>query len=387
MMLIPKPFKQSADFTYLQKVILRQVVEGPVPIIEMMADGSIMGEATGMEYTIDQMTQLNDLGNPDRKGPRRAPGDGLKFLDLNLAFSKAVGYDSVINFVAVPLTQTRAQYIESEGAQSSRPWQNEHNGLIPDRAAFNDFTWPDVSRINTGSLDYMAPKLPPGMKIHVMHMGVFEDLRALMGFEPMAIKSIEEPELLGDILEKLTDLKAAAIDRAAAHPAVGAVFYADDMGFKTSTMLSPKFFREWIIPCQKRIADACHTHGKLFLFHSCGYIDTLMEDLIEVVKIDAIHSFEDVIEPVESVFRRYGDRVGVLGGVDVNLLAQGTPQQVRSRCREILDACGGKGGFALGSGNSITNYCKVENFYAMIDEARIWNEEKGFFLPTPDSEI
>lgn len=103
-----------------------------------------------------------------------------------------------------------------------------------------------------------------------------------------------------------------------------------------------------------------------------------MEDLIEVVEIDAIHSFEDVIEPVESVFQRYGDRIAVLGGVDVNLLAQGTPQQVRTRCREILDVCGGRGGVALGSGNSVTNYCKIENFYAMIDEARSWNEEKGF---------
>jgi uroporphyrinogen decarboxylase len=374
-----KPFKQGANFDYLRKVILRQTNGGPVPIIEMMVDGSIMGKVTGLEYTIDQMTELTDLGNPDRKGPRRKPGDGLKFLELNLAFSKAVGYDSVINFVAVPITQTKSRYSESGGVDSSRPWQNEHEGLISDRAAFNDFQWPDIDRINAASLDYMAAKLPQGMKMHVMHMGVFEDLRALMGFEPMAIKSIEEPELLGDILEKLTGLAVAAIDRAAAHPAVGAVFYADDMGFKTSTMLSPKFFREWIIPCQKRIADACHKHGKLFLFHSCGYIDTLMEDLIEVVKIDAIHSFEDVIEPVESVFRRYGDRIGVLGGVDVNLLAQGTPQQVRARCREILDVCGGKGGFAIGSGNSVTNYCRIENFYSMIDEARIWNEEKGFF--------
>jgi uroporphyrinogen decarboxylase len=216
------------------------------------------------------------------------------------------------------------------------------------------------------------------MKIHVMHLGVFEYLRALMGFEAMAIKSIEEPDLLGDILEKLTGLAVEAIARGAAHPATGAVFYADDMGFKTSTMLSPAFFREWIIPCQKRIAEACHEHGKPFLFHSCGYVDTLMTDLIEVVKIDAIHSFEDIIEPVESVFQRYGDRIAVLGGVDVNLLARGTPQQVRARCRGILDVCGGRGGFALGSGNSVTNYCKIENFYAMIDEARSWNEEKGF---------
>ena len=62
-MTIEKPFKKSPDFEYIRKVILRQTTEGPVPIIEMMVDGSIMGSVTGMDYTIDQMTELTDLGN------------------------------------------------------------------------------------------------------------------------------------------------------------------------------------------------------------------------------------------------------------------------------------------------------------------------------------
>ena len=82
---IERPFKKGADFEYLREVILRRTTDGPVPVIEMMADGSIMGEVTGLEHTIDQMTELTDLDNPDRKGPRRSSGDGLKFLDLNLA--------------------------------------------------------------------------------------------------------------------------------------------------------------------------------------------------------------------------------------------------------------------------------------------------------------
>jgi len=103
-----------------------------------------------------------------------------------------------------------------------------------------------------------------------------------------------------------------------------------------------------------------------------------MEDLIETVKIDGLHSFEDVIEPVEKIYERYGHRIAILGGVDVGLLSMGTPDQVRARVRQILDVCGKNGGFAIGSGNSVTNYCKIENFYAMIDEARKWNEENGF---------
>lgn len=117
---IERPFKEGANFAYLQEVVLRRTTDGPVPVIEMMADGSIMGEVTGLDYTIDQMTELADLANPNRKGPRRAPGDGLKFLELNLAFSKAVGYDSVISFVPVPVSQTRARMDHSMPETDSR---------------------------------------------------------------------------------------------------------------------------------------------------------------------------------------------------------------------------------------------------------------------------
>lgn len=258
---IERPFKQNADFEHLRKVIMREKTGGPVPIIEMMADGSIMGEITGSDYTIDSMTELREMFEPDGGMSDEALQKGLKFIDLNLAFSKAVGYDSALNFASAPVPFTRARYSSADGEKGSRPWQNEHEGLIRDRADFDAFQWPALEQINVMPVEYMAGMLPPGMKIHIMFMGVFEDLRSLMGFEPMAIKSIEEPDLLEDILEKLTVLGEEAVGQAAAHPATGVVFYADDMGFNTNTMLSPDFFRKYIIPRQKRIADVCHRHG------------------------------------------------------------------------------------------------------------------------------
>jgi uroporphyrinogen decarboxylase len=99
-----------------------------------------------------------------------------------------------------------------------------------------------------------------------------------------------------------------------------------------------------------------------------------MEDLIETVGIDARHSFQDNIEPVEEVYRKYGNRIAILGGVDVDLLSRGTPDQVRARTREILEVCALGGGFCMGSGNSLPNFVNVENYYAMLDETAKWNE-------------
>ena len=79
-----------------------------------------------------------------------------------------------------------------------------------------------------------------------------------------------------------------------------------------------------------------------------------MDDLIDDVGIDAKHSFEDKILPVEEAYRRWGDRIAILGGVDMDVLGRGTEEQVRARTRQILEVCGVKGtGYCLGTGNSV----------------------------------
>ena len=48
----------------------------------------------------------------------------------------------------------------------------------------------------------------------------------------------------------------------------------------------------------------------------------------------------------------------------------GRLDEVRAATRRILEACMPGGGYALGSGNSVANYVKLENYLAMLDEGR-----------------
>jgi hypothetical protein len=59
--------------------------------------------------------------------------------------------------------------------------------------------------------------------------------------------------------------------------------------------------------------------------------------------------------------------------VDVDLLSRGTEENVRRRTRQILDACAPAGGYACGSGNSITNYMPTGNYLAMIETIHRFN--------------
>ncbi len=94
-----------------------------------------------------------------------------------------------------------------------------------------------------------------------------------------------------------------------------------------------------------------------------------MDDLINDVGIDGKHSYEDAIIPVEEFQQQYGGRIAVLGGVDVHRLTTHTPDQVRARVRFLVKTCGGRGRYAIGSGNSIPSYIPVTNYLAMVDEA------------------
>ena len=94
-----------------------------------------------------------------------------------------------------------------------------------------------------------------------------------------------------------------------------------------------------------------------------------MPDLINDVCIDGKHSYEDAIIPVEDFQLRYGSKITVLGGVDVHRLTTGTEEQVRQRTRFLIETCGGRGRYAIGSGNSIQSYIPLKNYLVMVDEA------------------
>jgi uroporphyrinogen decarboxylase len=180
----------------------------------------------------------------------------------------------------------------------------------------------------------------------------------------------EEPELVAALLEKVAEVYFAYTRLLCQFEGIGAIWGTDDMGYKTQTLVAPEWLRAHVLPLHKKAAAIAHEHGKLYFLHSCGKIDALTDDLIEDVGIDAKHSFEDAATPVEEFGRRWGARVGVIGGIDVDFLARATGEQVRRRTRATLEALHPGGGYVLGTGNSVTDYVPLENYLAMVDEGR-----------------
>ena len=99
-------------------------------------------------------------------------------------------------------------------------------------------------------------------------------------------------------------------------------------------------------------------------------LEEIMDDLIDDVGIDGKHSYEDAILPVTEAKKRYGKRMAILGGIDVDFLCRADEKSIRRRVKETLKTCMAGGGYCLGTGNTVANYIPLENYLAMLDEGR-----------------
>ena len=242
--------------------------------------------------------------------------------------------------------------------------------VITDEASFEAYPWMDPDAGDYSRLDALAPHLPDGMKLMVMGPGgVLENVTALVGYENLCYMLHEQPELAGRIFDKVGSGLVRYYEISAAFDSVGLLTSNDDWGFNTQTFLSPADMRKYVFPWHKRIVEAGHARGKPVVLHSCGYMGDVFEDVIEDMRYDGKHSYEDTILPVEQCYARWGGRIGIIGGIDVDFIIRSPAEEIRKRCDAMLDLAEERGGYALGSGNSIPEYIPYEKYRAMTDAA------------------
>jgi uroporphyrinogen decarboxylase len=246
---------------------------------------------------------------------------------------------------------------------------NENAGPITSWEDFERYPWPKPADIDYFSVEWASQHLPDGMQLIVRGPGgQFENIDLMMGLATLSLAVFDAPDLVDALAQKISALLENLYSTMVEIPNVGAVWMGDDLGFRTSLMLSPHHLRKYVFPYQKRIVDIAHAHGKPFLLHSCGNLARIMDELIDDVGIDAKHSFEDVIMPVAEAKRRWGERIAILGGVDMDYLCRHGEDEVRAYTRGVIEACAPRGGYALGTGNTVANYIPIQNYVAMLEE-------------------
>jgi uroporphyrinogen decarboxylase len=293
------------------------------------------------------------------------------YLDNFIEFWYRMGYDFVRFEQSLPFPESKLVIADAApGSPKSREWADEHHSTLSSWEDFEKLQWPKVEGFDFFAYEYLNAHLPDGMGFISSHGGgIFEHMTWMMSLEGFCSVLISDPALVKAVASRLGELMRGFYRHILDLDRLIAVFPGDDMGYNVGTMISPNDLRTYFLPWHKTFAAMAHDCGLPYFLHSCGNLEKIMDDLIDEVEIDGKHSYENNIIPVQEFQKKYGSRIAVLGGMDINILGASSADEVRAQTRFLVETCGARGRYAVGSGNSIPSYIPPENYLAMVDEA------------------
>ena len=242
--------------------------------------------------------------------------------------------------------------------------------VITDEKSYEQYSWPNPENHDFSKLEKIGPYLPDGLKLMLMGPGgVLENVIRLTGYDNLCLMLYDNPGLAEAIFNRVGEGLLKYYQIATNFKTVGILMSNDDWGFKHQTFLSPADMRKYVFPWQKKYVELAHSRKIPAILHSCGYFGDVMDDTIDYMGFDGKHSYEDAILPVEDSYERWHGRIAILGGIDVDFIIKRTDEEITKRCRAMLKRAEGRGGYALGTGNSVPEFIPQDNFITLLKAA------------------
>lgn len=136
--------------------------------------------------------------------------------------------------------------------------------------------------------------------------------------------------------------------------------------------ITPEHFRNIYWPTLKPIVEELWKRGHQVLFYAEGNWDYHLETFRELPPGSIVYHVDK--GDIFKVHRVLGDRFAISGGLPNDLLALGTPEEVRAYCKRLIDEVARDGGYIMDAGAIIQDDAKVENVRAMTEFTREYGQ-------------
>jgi len=275
------------------------------------------------------------------------------------------GYDYVKLQPSIDMNPAKIKLNVSTG-----PWASEHKGAISSWQDFESYVWPKPENADYSNFEKINKYLPDSMGVIGQYGDIFTMVWELMGFETFAMMLYDDIELIEALFEKIGPIVFNLFENMITFDCVKAIWYSDDIAYDNGPMVSPVIIRKYLFPWMKKIGDLAEKHSLPYLYHSDGKLWDFIDDII-ACGVNALHPIEPKAMDIVEVKEKVKGKLCVIGNIDLSYtLTRGTPEETEEEVKEKIRILAPGGGYCLGSGNSIPEYVKIENFVAMIEAAK-----------------
>ena len=228
------------------------------------------------------------------------------------------------------------------------PWEMLDNAVIDGKASLEAYKATDLF-VTAGT--FIRP---------------FERLQFLRGSEQLFYDIADGDPIFLKLMDMLHEFSLRELKMAVTLAADG-VRFMDDWGSQRSLLISPEAWRKYFKPQYKEYCDIIHKAGKYVFFHSDGYTESIIGDLIEI-GVDALNT-QLFCMNIEELGQKYAGKITFWGELDrQRILPFGSEEEVRASVRRVGNAFLSKQRSGLIAQMSWETKTPYENVAAAFDE-------------------
>ena len=205
-------------------------------------------------------------------------------------------------------------------------------------------------------------------RVFEIGFSLYERAWTLRGMANLMMDFYDHPAFVRELFDAIVDYNIAQARKALEYD-IDAVYFGDDWGQQRGLQMGPELWREFIRPALKRMYAVVGEAGKSVFIHSCGDVDELFDDLIDI-GLNCFNPFQPEVMDTAALLERYRGRLSFFGGLSTQkTLPYGTPADVRAETRRLIDL-GRDGSYILSPSHSVEGDVPLDNMLAFMEEAR-----------------
>jgi uroporphyrinogen decarboxylase len=205
-------------------------------------------------------------------------------------------------------------------------------------------------------------------RVYSIGFSLYERAWTLRGMENLLSDMVLHPGFVHELLDRIADYNVAQVREALTHDIDG-VYFGDDWGQQQGLIMGPSAWRTFFRPALERMYGEVRAAGKFVMIHSCGDVDELFDELIDM-GLDCFNPFQPEVMDVFSLFARYRGRLAFHGGLSTQrTLPYGRVEDVKHETRRLLEA-GERGGYIFAPAHDVEGDVPLQNILAFLEAVK-----------------